>query len=152
MSEQGFIYAIQSSKTKLIKIGFSVMPEGRVKGLQTGSPDKLKLLKTWPGTMSDEKRIHRCLKEHRVHGEWFEVSYDRAAFVIQAVIEPRDADNTMEHVQQSLTEAIEFGAIIRTVQQTSKDGETPVLVVQLWNTTICETHKLVHSGTACPMC
>src|SRR5262245_1596456 len=65
----GFIYAIQSATTKLIKIGFSATPEGRLKGLQTGSPDKLELLKTWPGTMDDEKRIHRCLRKFRKHGE-----------------------------------------------------------------------------------
>jgi hypothetical protein len=145
----GFIYVIQSIATKMIKIGFSVMPEGRVKGLQTGSPDKLKLLGKWPGTMYDEKRIHRFLRQHRKHGEWFEVDFERAAFVIREVTRPW---TPLDALQSDLNQAIEAGLSARIGEQVSKDGQTPVLTIQLWNVSRCPDCGSWISGRKCPMC
>jgi len=106
---KGFIYAIRSGKSNLIKIGFSVEPQGRLKELQTGSPGKLELLQTWPGTRYDEKRIHRFLKKNRVHGEWFQVDYDRAAYVIHTVTtyDPDDdVDLCLAQLQEAYSRAV----------------------------------------------
>jgi hypothetical protein len=109
MTDNGFIYAIRSGKSNLIKIGFSVEPQSRLKELQIGSPSKLELLQTWPGTRSDEKRIHLFLKKNRVHGEWFQVDYDEAAYVIHTVTtyDPADdVDVCLEQLQEAYSRAV----------------------------------------------
>jgi hypothetical protein len=104
MNDNGFIYAIRSGRSNLIKIGFSVEPRGRLKELQTGSPDKLELLQAWPGTRSDERRIHRFLRKNRVHGEWFQVNYDEAVRVIHTVT-TYDPDDDVDLCLEQLEEA-----------------------------------------------
>ena len=67
---KGFVYVV-SGEGGLLKIGWSSNPERRLKELQVASPHSLKFLKTWPGSMEEEKALHRLLMDHRVHGEWF---------------------------------------------------------------------------------
>ncbi len=67
------IYFIQAEGIGHIKIGFTGSDDAelRVVDLQTGSPVPLRLLGTIPGTMEDEKNLHRRFSLERVHGEWF---------------------------------------------------------------------------------
>lgn len=56
-----------------IKIGYtSSDAEKRMSQLQTGHHERLYLLGTIPGTMSDEKAIHKELVEYHIQGEWFQ--------------------------------------------------------------------------------
>lgn len=68
------LYIIQSDVTGMIKIGRSKNPEKRLKQLQTGNPNRLKLIATFKGEGWKEKLIHEDLKRWRRKGEWF--SYD----------------------------------------------------------------------------
>ena len=43
------LYIIQSDKTGMIKIGRSKNPQKRLKQLQTGNPNKLKLIASFKG-------------------------------------------------------------------------------------------------------
>lgn len=56
-----------------IKIGFTDGEDAgeRLATLQTGSPVPLRLLGTLPGSLEDEKDLHRRFAAHRVTGEWF---------------------------------------------------------------------------------
>lgn len=55
-----------------IKIGYtSSDAEKRMSQLQTGHHERLYLIGTIPGTMSDEKAIHKELAEYHIQGEWF---------------------------------------------------------------------------------
>ncbi len=66
------IYFLQMERSGFIKIGYTATDAAkRMAQLQTGQPDRIKLLGTMPGTMDDEKSIHRELSEYRVNGEWF---------------------------------------------------------------------------------
>lgn len=70
------LYFIQSEKTGMIKIGRSKNPEKRLKQLQTGSPNKLKLIAVFKDKGPEERGLHerlRCFKV-RQNGEWF--TYD----------------------------------------------------------------------------
>ena len=40
--------------------------------LQTGHHEKMHLLGTIPGSISDEKLLHKELANYHIHGEWFE--------------------------------------------------------------------------------
>lgn len=58
----------------IVKIGFSTDPDKRLRELQTGSPFKLRLVKTYPGNRALERRLHGLFSDVRLHGEWFRVS------------------------------------------------------------------------------
>ena len=74
MEEKGFIYAIEAEGREYIKIGFSTNVERRLAALQTGTPDELRLIAHWPGTLAEERQIHLKLKEWRIVREWFKAS------------------------------------------------------------------------------
>lgn len=62
-----YVYFIKSGD--FIKIGKSTDPNERLKHLQIGNPEKLKLIAT--SAVVPEKSFHDMLSEHRVTGEWF---------------------------------------------------------------------------------
>jgi hypothetical protein len=66
-----FVYAIQAVNLKTIKIGFSTDVSQRLRALQTGSPDELKIIGCWLGTQDEEGKIHSKMAQWLVHGEWF---------------------------------------------------------------------------------
>lgn len=76
------VYFIQGEKTKLVKIGktSNTIPE-RLAKLQTGSPDKLRLIGICFGPTCTERMLHNKFKEHRRHGEWFFPSSELTRFV-----------------------------------------------------------------------
>lgn len=59
------------SESGPIKIGVSVDPAKRLKGLQTGYPEKLSLLAVIRGQAYREPEYHDRFAAHRLHGEWF---------------------------------------------------------------------------------
>jgi hypothetical protein len=67
----GFVYFIQGETGGPIKIGYSDDVKKRLKGLQTGHPDNLKILFAFPGNIDDEKSMHSKFEKHRLRGEWF---------------------------------------------------------------------------------
>lgn len=65
-----------------IKIGISDNPASRLDALQTGSPVRLTLLCSYPGTEEDERRLHGEFEHDRVVGEWFrDASNSAGSFV-----------------------------------------------------------------------
>ena len=70
-----YLYAIVGGTN--VKIGFSHSPKERLKALQTGNREHLKLYWTFPVGKSrvkaknQEKKLHRFCKKYRVRGEWF---------------------------------------------------------------------------------
>ena len=68
------LYFIQSDLTGMIKIGRSKNPKKRLLQLQTGNPNKLRLVAFFKGMGWQEKILHERLSFYRLEGEWF--SYD----------------------------------------------------------------------------
>ena len=68
-----YLYFIQSSKTGMIKIGRSKHPKKRLKQLQTGNSNTLRLIASFEGLGWREARLHEDLKQWRIrqNGEWF---------------------------------------------------------------------------------
>lgn len=68
-----YIYVIENNGT--YKVGFSKNPERRIKALQTGCANKLKLIYTEPievaKTYIIEKIIHKNLANYKIMGEWY---------------------------------------------------------------------------------
>jgi len=68
---KGYIYFFQGQCGGAIKIGYSVDPQKRLKELQTGYPDTLKVLLMIPGSENTERALHKHFEASRLKGEWF---------------------------------------------------------------------------------
>ena len=55
------LYFIQSDFTGMIKIGRSKDPQKRLKQLQTGNPNRLKLIASFKGKGEEEKYLHESI-------------------------------------------------------------------------------------------
>lgn len=80
-------YVIGIEGSPLVKIGYtSVKPEERRGALQTGLPYELTLLWSTPGDF--ETQLHDMFAEHRVRGEWFDLtSLGDPVRVVQAAVQ-----------------------------------------------------------------
>lgn len=67
-----WIYLLRGRPKSPVKIGIARDVEARISTLQTGNPDELHLLASFPGTQADELALHRYLRDERIRGEWFE--------------------------------------------------------------------------------
>ena len=65
------IYAIQAGDGGPIKFGVAHSPSRRLQELQTGCPQRLKLIAYADVHKSLEKLIHRYCREANIGGEWF---------------------------------------------------------------------------------
>lgn len=70
----GFVYFICIGRSGPIKIGWSRNPEKRFRQIQENHPHQLWIVGLLPGTLADEKKLHRRFANARVRGEWFEAS------------------------------------------------------------------------------
>ncbi len=80
-----FLYFIQSNKTGLIKIGRAKNPHKRIRELQTGNGEELRLIAYFKGWAWRERDLHELLKDFRLHGEWF--SYDCVPYIPDDIYE-----------------------------------------------------------------
>lgn len=76
----GWIYLIACEQPLSVKIGFTTKhPRARLKQLQTGNPNKLKLIGWFPGSLQAEREIHESMAEFRLQGEWFKLVPEASA-------------------------------------------------------------------------
>lgn len=94
-------YAVQQGPGGPIKIGITHDLKKRHENLQNGSPVRLVVLGTWPGSRSLEKQIHRELKAHRMSGEWFRPAKEVVALVSRHVGRNVEAGQQAEPLQTS---------------------------------------------------
>jgi hypothetical protein len=70
-----YFIEIKTNNESFYKVGFTKSnPRHRLRQLQTSNPFKLRLIKIFPGTLDDEKRVHTYLNNTRGMGEWFKHS------------------------------------------------------------------------------
>lgn len=86
---KSWIYII-GSESKPYKIGFSKTPEKRLKSLQTGFPQELKILHLEEINDDEVRNIEKCIhkenKLRRTHGEWFNLELNEAIAEVQYAI------------------------------------------------------------------
>ena len=75
------IYFIKNIVTGNIKIGFSENPRKRLRDLQTGSAEKLVLIKTIEGNQELEQQLHENFSHCRLDGEWFSPADEILEFI-----------------------------------------------------------------------
>jgi hypothetical protein len=94
------IYFIFCETTYRVKCGIAADPKVRLIAFQVGSPTILRLLATFDGDQSRERRIHKRLTCFRVHGEWFEYCEPVRGIILEEIETsdlPRDARTQMQH-------------------------------------------------------
>lgn len=75
LEENSLIYLIGSEVGRPVKIGHSASLStlsARLKNLQSANSEKLRVICAIPGTIQQERELHKTLAEHNVNGEWFE--------------------------------------------------------------------------------
>ena len=80
----GYLYILQSGE--YLKIGISKNhPRQRVKQLQTGSAQEIKLLKFYRRMdyKQLEKYLHQKFRRRRIRGEWFNVELETVTSIIE---------------------------------------------------------------------
>ncbi len=76
------VYFILSVRCDLIKIGWSKLrPEWRMRQLQVGSADELRLLGWIPAKREEESRMHDRFRACHVRNEWFAASADLTNYI-----------------------------------------------------------------------
>lgn len=67
---QGWVYLI-SDGGWAYKIGWARNPEKRLAFLQTGHPEKLRIVAVIDGSREKERELHELFAASRIRGEWF---------------------------------------------------------------------------------
>ncbi|MDF0673749.1 MAG: GIY-YIG nuclease family protein [Nitrospira sp.] len=75
------IYFIKNIVNGQIKIGYTDKPNKRLAELQTGSTDKLVLIRAIEGDKTAEAELHSRFAVHRLQGEWFAPVQDLLDFI-----------------------------------------------------------------------
>lgn len=75
------VYFIRRGTSRVVKIGVAKDPWKRLRQLQTGSADRLKIVAVMPGTPADERALHRRFADLRLGGEWFRMSPEITAMI-----------------------------------------------------------------------
>ena len=87
------VYVCRRRGTDEVKIGYSARTVGvRVSEWSTGTAGVVDVEAVFPAPQRAEARLHRVLRRHRIHGEWFRL--DAGDPVWRAVVEREAARHT----------------------------------------------------------
>lgn len=75
------VYFVTCRAANAVKIGHSVDPHARLPEIQLGCPLPLTLEAMLPGARDEEVAMHWRFSEHRLHGEWFEITDTMEAII-----------------------------------------------------------------------
>lgn len=67
-----WLYFVLCRTTNRVKIGVANNPISRFNSIQCGSPTELTIVGLIWGPRTNEKKLHRKFRAHRVRGEWFD--------------------------------------------------------------------------------
>jgi hypothetical protein len=73
---RGYIYGIQAGDEPIVKVGWALDPDKRVKDFQTGNHQRLVVLARRPGSRAEEEALHKpdsIIAPFRVRGEWYQL-------------------------------------------------------------------------------
>jgi len=76
------VYFIKDLSSGRVKIGKAINPLSRLKALQVGSSNELKIIKTITGGIYLEQILHKYFKHLHIRGEWFKPDYEMKGFLL----------------------------------------------------------------------
>jgi len=143
----GYIYLIrEESDRRRYKIGYSRDPMGRLKSLQTGNSDRLKLVAMWEGTQADERALHERYRNQRLEGEWFCLD-TRQIPLLQTYRSRRIFMSAMEFFQNEKARILSAvgEALLASIGQNNV-SDSAVLNGGLPDVTICGSDVIIESA------
>lgn len=102
---RGVVYFIQAEALGLIKIGSAINADKRLTDLQSGCPDRLRLIGfiATNDIIATEREMHRRFRDHRDHHEWFRPSPEIFDWINEwavPVIKRKKPHRTQERVRE----------------------------------------------------
>lgn len=95
VSEYASLYVIRSGDSDMLKVGKSTAPSYRVRELQIGNPELLRLERSWTYPIEPffdlERTVQMALSDHHVRGEWFCCSVEE----VEEIVRPFLSDETV---------------------------------------------------------
>jgi len=108
------VYAIQNTRSRSVKFGFSRKPLDRCAALQVANEDQLAMVGSVFGDKCHEKLVHKFLAAEHIRGEWYRGPLsDLVVAVFRRVKETVREDNRRYHgyALWQLSGTSEFGPI-----------------------------------------
>lgn len=99
------IYLIADVEKRWCKIGYSVNPSDRIKGIQTGIPFLLEVLYVIEGNYKYEKYLHKKFKEYYIRGEWFNYHTDIVNYIASKGQLPINSKQKSEKIEYTIKES-----------------------------------------------
>lgn len=83
VKQSGFIYFLLAEGTDAVKIGYThdFEMKSRMQQYHCHSPYNFDLLKILPGTMIEERNIHKRFVKLKIRGEWFKYTEELKEFI-----------------------------------------------------------------------
>lgn len=82
IQKDSYVYFILCPAVNAVKIGYSTNLKSRISSLQTGNPERLKLLTWMPGGRKEESILHNFFADYSVGvGEWFNYVGDLRKYI-----------------------------------------------------------------------
>lgn len=110
--ELGCVYFIKLNGLSPVKIGFSSSPspQDRLDAIRTAAPFGAELLGfiLTPVAKHLETKIHGDLREHRLQGEWFDISIEKVSSLCQRYISEHQK-NEMSAVYELYSKRLRYG-------------------------------------------
>lgn len=88
------VYVLGAAQSGHVKIGLSVDPRRRARGISTMSAVPVRLLWSTPGSHDLEAALHDHFKDLRMHGEWFDFTGRDAVAEVAAAADYFRVDGT----------------------------------------------------------
>lgn len=74
-SRETYLYFVQTELTGAVKIGVADDPRSRLRELQCGNHETLRIAAAWKTHAGLERFVHKHLRAMRIRGEWFRPNY-----------------------------------------------------------------------------
>ncbi|HHZ70476.1 MAG TPA: GIY-YIG nuclease family protein [Flavobacteriales bacterium] len=147
-----YVYIIQSGKTKKspVKIGMSDDPEKRIKQLQTGNPQVLRIIisikcNSRKRAFELERTLHRMLSRNNILNEWFFVKKKSLFETINRFANNPDLKQVTSFVdifEKQSTEDIETEKVIAVLEKQVLEGTVESSIKSIRNKSKNKTNQL----------
>ena len=130
----GFVYFLRCGD--FVKIGYSSKPTARLDALRTATPHESELIAKFPGTISHEKAVHRCLQHLHHRREWFRFTQEVTALISEGLphLDTTPDMDSIESLFAQLGGPSEVGRIIgRSTEHAAAMKRRKSIPVRYWS-------------------
>jgi hypothetical protein len=94
-----YVYFIQAVYGGAVKIGRAKRILRRLKGIQTGNPNDLRILYLYKtrDPARDERRVHKHFKDKHIRGEWYDITHKEIKALLGSDVYQMWPDNIYAH-------------------------------------------------------